>query len=129
MINIITICLACWLWSDDPPKPAPKFNYELIYRLDLTGNRFVRICCLDNTQQRPIYIFKFINFQPYAKIKFPALDYFTYDSDTAEVDYSGSATILAFPSDCKTVPKYLDFNVMSSSIYSDEDIHVICIEY
>ncbi len=108
MINTIASCLACWFWSDTPPPPPPQFHAALLHRIDVNNPRTIRVCCLDNTIQRPLYYFKFENFAPHATIKVPDLACFTYESALVETDCKGNALVMAFVKPNAEVPIILD---------------------
>lgn len=108
MINALTLCLACWLWFDEPPKPEPNFLAQLITRHDMSYDRTIRVCCLDNTKSRPMYYFKFEKFPAHVIIGVADKEFFEYDSNLVETDSAGRAVIIAFVKPNKQVPSILD---------------------
>lgn len=108
MINAITLCIACWFWSDEPPKPEPPFRNALLSKHEMIYNRIIRTCCLYNGKTKPFYFFTFEGFAPHTMVKVSPLDCFKFTPELLEIDCKGNGIIMAFIVPGKTVPDVLD---------------------
>lgn len=114
---MMALILACWLWGQECPS-TPPFNATLLYKEELTYNRTIKACCLENGQIRPMYYFKLEGFPAHQIVSVKACDFFNYDEDTIETDSKGKATIIAFIKSGVSVPSVfqMEFFVQSEPI-------------
>ncbi len=113
---MIALILACWIWGQECPPPAP-FHPALLTLHDLSYGRSITTCCLENGASRPMYYFKLEGFPAHQRIKCAEMPFFTFDEETVETDSSGKATIIAFVNQSVHVPESV---VLGISIEKEE---------